>query len=140
MPVIFITLSGPLTQQKKMLANKAMVDWQMRVKTHKFECEQDKDATTDTLPVLVPRGEDFDDIKTSNKKQQQQQCPYLEPDTQNVYRRTFYGYMGSHFGWEIGDGLLKGFHGSLDNVLQKLYADRHSEWVSFLNFVTQFNA
>ena len=98
-PTFVLALSGPLTQQKIFLANKLMVDWQVRVK-------------------LV-----------SKKRKTDKECPYLQPATQNTYRRYFFGFMGSRYGWQISDHNFKGFEGCMSDILQALFANRYTDWV-----------
>lgn len=95
-PRLFLALSGTLTQEKVTLANKVMIDWQVRVQKNHYD---------DT------------------------ECPFLQPDTQNTYRRTFYGHMSSHYGWNIGDSILTGFKGCFADVLEALYEKRFEKWV-----------
>jgi hypothetical protein len=45
------------------------------------------------------------------------------PFPQNAYRQAFYAYMGSHFNWTIGDGILT-------QGPAALYSEREKEWVS----------
>ena len=57
-------------------------------------------------------------------------CPYYEPSSTMTAFRSLFAYFGCACGWEIGLDDLKGFPGSLDAVLTKLFADRQKKYVS----------
>ena len=57
-------------------------------------------------------------------------CPYYMPSSQNQKLRSFLGRMNSYYDWNIGESDLKGFRGSLNGVMQELYAKREKEFVS----------
>ena len=57
--------------------------------------------------------------------------PYYSPSSQMTSLRQLFAYFSSTCAWVIGLDDLKGFDGSLQSVLTKLFAERQQKYVSF---------
>ena len=97
-PAILVALSGEATKQKLDLANRALVDWQVRVK--------------------------------KVKKLDKNECPFLQPSTQNMELRCWFSMMKDKYDFRFKISDFMKFNGSLGGVMKALYQKRVETWVS----------
>ena len=98
---IFVEMSGRPTNDKKALINQALVDWQVALRKKKEVADEEKE------------------------------CPFYQPSTQNLELRTFFGVMKDHYNFHYVLKDFNKFQGSLGGVLSKLYQARVQKYVSF---------
>ena len=66
------------------------------------------------------------------KKPKHQECPYYQPDSQNVGLRTFLSHMKKTYGWVWEQKNFTKWDGCLNGVMTEVYEQRYKKYVSTL--------